>query len=91
MIFKIKPFKKISLHIPYLFYKNKVLSDFIFFIYVFKEYTNLYIVSTQHFLTVYIYILNLIAVKYIIFYKNITSFFIKENCSFKIYNMQLIY
>lgn len=74
-----------------LIYSIKLFTDFIFFIFLIKEYINIQISYSIHVLKNSIYLLNILAVKYILFTIYYNIFSIKNYSFYKIYNLELFY
>lgn len=74
-----------------LIYSIKLFTDFIFFIFLIKEYINIQILYSIHVLKNSIYLLNILAVKYILFTIYYNIFSIKNYSFYKIYNLELFY
>nr|YP_009186565.1 ribosomal protein S5 [Cyclospora cayetanensis]AKO71983.1 ribosomal protein S5 [Cyclospora cayetanensis]ANJ44338.1 ribosomal protein S5 [Cyclospora cayetanensis]ANN13272.1 ribosomal protein S5 [Cyclospora cayetanensis]ANN13301.1 ribosomal protein S5 [Cyclospora cayetanensis]ANN13330.1 ribosomal protein S5 [Cyclospora cayetanensis] len=81
--FKIKLFKQ-----PNLLYSIKLYNDFIFFSYLIKEYIKIYTNFSIYIIKNFIYLLNILAVKYIIYYSN--NKYIFNNIYHTIYILELI-
>ncbi len=91
MVFLTKTYNKIFYKKLKVIYSLKVYTDFIFFNFLVQEYITLYNISLLKFLKTFIYLLNLVAIKYILFIHYFNVFYIKNYVENRIYILELFY
>ncbi len=74
-----------------LIYSIKLCNDFIFFINLIKEYIKLRTIDLLPSLKNFIYFLNILSIKYILYTLYYKVFFIKNYFFYQIYNLELFY
>lgn len=91
MIFLNKINKNIFSKKNNLLYSIKLFNDFIFFSFLIKEYIKVHNIYSIYLLKNSIYLLNMLAIKYIIYIMYNNIFYINNNIYYKIYTLELFY
>ena len=91
MIFLNKINKNIFSKKNNLLYSIKLFNDFIFFSFLIKEYIKVHNIYSRYLLKNSIYLLNMLAIKYIIYIMYNNIFYINNNIYYKIYTLELFY
>ena len=89
MVFLYKKHKKKSFRTNILIYSLKLFDDFIFFLLLIKDYINIYNLCLTVVLKNAIYLLNIIAIKYILYSNYLKNLYIINYNYYNIYNIEL--
>lgn len=87
-LYKTTPFKK------KLLFKHKISNDFMFFIFLIKEFLKLKNIYTHNILKLSIFLLNLFSIKFLFFIRHINIYITilyKKNIFFQIYSIEICY